>query len=254
MNTSVAFAGKALKCGSGSMATPTVRNRVDFGAMQPEYATFLAACVRERRRELNFSLDDAIAAGGPTRRTLVRVEAATLGPAPKPVTFRRLDDALSWRTGSAARAYWRGEKPQPAATGRKLDAGTAFVAVPAGLALELFGVQVELNQVLAGEPVDPQRLRSTVDRLNVDLGRLLGLYLTDLLERNWREDGSSLPLVEQTFGELLSSPVSSDDPDYEDKLYRRWLIGDTKDVSDELTGRFMARLREARKDPGDGRL
>lgn len=220
--------------------------------MRPEYATFLAACVRERRRELNFSLDDVIAAGGPTRRTLVRVEAAELGPAPKPVTFRRLDSALSWGNGSAARAYWRGEKPQPAVGGRKLDAGTAFVAVPAALALELFGIQVELNQVVGAEPLDPGRLRATVERLNVDLGRLLGLYLTDLLERNRHPDGSSLPLVEQAFSELLSTPVAPDDPDYEDKLYRRWLIGGTTDLPDELAGRFMSRLQQARKNVGEG--
>lgn len=232
----------------------TMGNGVDSVYMQPEYATFLAACVRERRRELNFSLDDTIAAGGPTRRTLVRVEAANLGPAPKPVTFRRLDAALSWPGGSAARAYWRGEKPHPAESTRKLDAGTAFVQVPAALALDLFGIQIELNRVLEGDPLDPGRLRTTVDRLNIDLGRVLGLYLTDLLERNWHPDGSSLPLVEQAFGELLSSPVSPDDPDYEDKLYRRWLIGDTPDVPGELAGRFMARLQQARKDAGDGRL
>lgn len=219
--------------------------------MQPEYATFLAACVRERRRELNFSLDDTIAAGGPTRRTLVRVEAATLGPAPKPVTFRRLDAALSWSEGSAARAYWRGEKPRSAPPRRQLDAGTAVVPVPAALALDLFRVQVELNEVLQRDPVDTPTLRTTVDRLNIDLGRLLGLYLTDLLERNWRPDGS-LPLVEQAFGELLSAPVAADDPDYEDKLYRRWLIGHTAGVPDELAGRFVTRLAQARRDVGDG--
>ncbi|MCU1640459.1 MAG: hypothetical protein JWN03_734 [Nocardia sp.] len=219
--------------------------------MQPEYATFLAACVRERRRELNFSLDDVIAAGGPTRRTLVRVEAANLGPEPKPVTFRRLDSALSWGSGSAARAYWRGEKPHAAAAGPKLDAGTAFVAVPAALALDLFGSQIELNQVLAEDPADPSRLRATVDRLNVDLGRLLGLYLTDLLERNWRADGSALPLVEHAFGELLSAPVPEDDPDYEEKLYRRWLIGGTTGIAGDLAGRFMDRLQQAHKDLGE---
>ncbi|MFI6869005.1 hypothetical protein [Nocardia sp. NPDC050406] len=182
----------------------------------------------------------------------MRVEAATLGPAPKPVTFRRLDAALSWRSGSAARAYWRGEKPRPVAERRQLDAGTAFVAVPAALAVELFGIQVELNQVVGAHPLDPARLRATVDRLNTDLGRLLGLYLTDLLERNWQADGGPLPLVEQAFGDLLSAPVAADDPDYEDKLYRRWLIGDTAGVPDELAGRFVTRLQQAREDVGDG--
>ncbi|MFC9995292.1 hypothetical protein [Nocardia sp. NPDC127526] len=219
---------------------------------QPEYATFLAACVRERRRELNVSLDDVIAAGGPTRRTLVRVEAATLGPAPKPVTFRRLDQALSWHSGSAARAYWRGEKPRARAEQRTLDAGTAVVAVPAALALQLFNTQIELNAALGTDPVDERGLRSSVDRLNTHLGRLLGLYLTDLLERNWRPDAAPPPLVEQAFGELLSTPVSEDDPDYEDKLYRRWLIGRAPDIPDALAGRFSGRLARARQDAGEG--
>ncbi len=220
--------------------------------MQPEYATFLAACVRERRRELNVSFDDVIAAGGPTRRTLVRVEAATLGPAPKPVTFRRLDQALSWQDGSAARAYWRGEKPRARLAQPPLDPGTAVVAVPAGLALELFNTQIEVNEALTGERVDEPCLRAALDRLNAGLGCLLGLYLTDLLERNWHPDAASPPLLEQAFGELLSGPVSEDDPDYEGKLYRRWLIGRAPDIPDALAGRFTGRLARARRDAGDG--
>lgn len=218
--------------------------------IQPEYAAFLAACVRERRRELNFSLDDVISAGGPTRRTLVRVEAATLGPTPKPVTFRRLDAALSWHSGSAAKAYWRGEKPRPARARRMLDAGTAVVAVPATLALELFSSQVTLNEALEHEHVDRQDLRAAVDQLNAGLGRLIGLYLTDLLERNSAPDGQAIPLIEYAFGDLLSGTVSPDDPAYQDKMYRRWLIGRTDDVSEELASTFEARLQQARKNAG----
>ncbi|GAB2508356.1 hypothetical protein [Nocardia heshunensis] len=220
--------------------------------MRPEYATFLAACVRERRRELNLSLDDVIAAGGPTKRTLVRVEAADLGPSPKPVTFRRLDAALAWGEGGAARAYWSGEKPQPAPVGRPLDPGTAVVAVPAALALGLFEAQVEVNRVAGQEPADPAQLRAAVAGLNVECGRLIGLYLTDLLERNRDGDGSMPPLLERAFAGLLDGRVSPEDPDYEDKLYRRWLIGRTAEIPDHLAGRFGARLRQARKNAGEG--
>ncbi|MFE3192402.1 hypothetical protein ACFXHA_25560 [Nocardia sp. NPDC059240] len=219
--------------------------------MRPEYATFLAACVRERRRELNLSLDDVIAAGGPTKRTLVRVEAADLGPSPKPVTFRRLDAALSWGEGSAARAYWSGAKPQPAPAGRTLDPGTAVVAVPATLALALFEAQVELNRVAGQDPADSGELRAAVAGLNVECGRLIGLYLTDLLERN-HGGGSIPPLLERAFAGLLDGPVSPQDPDYEDKLYRRWLIGSTAEITDHLAGRFEARLRQARQNAGEG--
>ncbi|AYF77371.1 hypothetical protein D7D52_30115 [Nocardia yunnanensis] len=219
--------------------------------MQPEYATFLAACVRERRRELNYSLDDVIAAGGPTRRTLVRVEAATLGPAPKPVTFRRLDTALCWQNGSAARAYWTGDKPHPEALGRTLDAGTAVVEVPAALALGLFEAQVQLN-LAARDPLDPRQLEAAVAGINLECGRLIGLYLTDLLERNRDGDWSIPPLLDRAFAGLLDGPVSPEDPDYEDKLYRRWLIGRTSEIPDELAGRFGARLRQARKNAGVG--
>ncbi|MGW4244253.1 hypothetical protein [Nocardia sp. NPDC004722] len=218
--------------------------------MRPEYATFLAACVRERRRELNLSLDDVLAAGGPTKRTLVRVEAADLGPNPKPVTFRRLDAALSWGEGSAARAYWSGEKPQTAA--RPLDPGTAVVAVPAALALGLFEAQIELNRVAGRDPADVGELRAAVAGLNLECGRLLGLYLTDLLERNRDGDGSIPPLLTRAFAGLLDGPVSPQDPDYEDKLYRRWLIGRTAEIPDQLAGRFGARLRQARKNAGEG--
>ncbi|WP_067688006.1 hypothetical protein [Nocardia jejuensis] len=218
--------------------------------MQPEYAGFLAACVRERRRELNLSLDDVIAAGGPTRRTLVRVEAATLGPTPKPVTFRRLDTSLDWHSGSAAKAYWRGEKPQTAQR-RTLDPGTASVAVPAAMALALFDSQIGLNKLLDHGPLDEQALRAAAGDLNSHLGRLLGLYLTDLLERNRGAEASVLPLVEHAFGPLLNEPAHPQDPDYEDRLYRRWLIGRTCDLPADLAGKFCARLRQAREDTGE---
>lgn len=127
-----------------------------------------------------------------------------------------------------------------------------MVAVPATLALALFEAQLELNLAAAPDPVDRLRLTESVARMNTECGRLLGLYLTDLLERNRDPQGSTPPLLERAFAELLNSPVAPEDPDYEDKLYRRWLIGRTTEVPRELAGRFVARLAQARKNAGEG--
>ena len=64
----------------------------------------LAIAVSERRKQLSLSMAAAEAAGGPSQPTLVRVESGQSSPL-RPITLAKLDRALRWRPGTAARVY-----------------------------------------------------------------------------------------------------------------------------------------------------
>ncbi|MFI5783166.1 helix-turn-helix domain-containing protein [Nocardia sp. NPDC051570] len=69
--------------------------------------------VHVRRRELGMTQQDVSAAGGPSYATLYKIERTD-----EPVglgTFKKLDTALGWTPGGAARAYQKGVAPTPAA-------------------------------------------------------------------------------------------------------------------------------------------
>ena len=80
-------------------ATP--QNRRAVVAAHPEE---LATAVSDRRRQLALSMAAAEAAGGPSQPTLVRIESGQ-SPPPRPITLAKLDRALRWRPGTAARVY-----------------------------------------------------------------------------------------------------------------------------------------------------
>lgn len=68
--------------------------------------------VYARRRELGMTQQDVAAAGGPSYATLYKIERTD-----EPIglgTFKKLDTALGWLPGSAARAYGKGVAPAPA--------------------------------------------------------------------------------------------------------------------------------------------
>lgn len=64
----------------------------------------LARAVRERREQLSLSMAAAEEAGGPSQPTLARIENGQ-SPPPRPITLAKLDKALRWRSGTAARVY-----------------------------------------------------------------------------------------------------------------------------------------------------
>ena len=80
-----------------SMTTPTRAARAAHGDQ-------LATAVSERRVQLSLSMAAAEAAGGPSHPTLVRIESGQSPPL-RPITLAKLDRALRWRPGTAARVY-----------------------------------------------------------------------------------------------------------------------------------------------------
>lgn len=71
----------------------------------------LAEAVRARRADLGLTHDDVATAGGPSDTTLSNLEQGRLSTVAN-VTLRRLDTALQWEQGSAARVL-AGGSPRP---------------------------------------------------------------------------------------------------------------------------------------------
>lgn len=95
-----------------SFATPRYGLPKNFGNlvdMSDDLQRF-ARIVRARREELGLRQDQMRDAGGPSTTTMTKVENAA--DAPSRVTLRKLDAALRWEPGSAARALDGGE-PTP---------------------------------------------------------------------------------------------------------------------------------------------
>jgi hypothetical protein len=209
--------------------------------------------VRERRQYLNLTLDGVKAAGGPTGPTVVRTEAGELED-PRPSTLAKFDDALQWQPGSAAKVFWDGAQPRArAAPSRALDPGVATVALPLEFVLDLMSTHRQLND-LADAASGHGQLQAVRTSFNGQISALVGMFVTDLLERNaGHEDGLAHPLLEYAFGELLSGDVFDHDGEVsEERLYRRWLMGKATTLSPAVTRKFRLRLAERRAGGSDG--
>ncbi len=85
----------------------------------------LAEAVKARRAELGLTHEDVLAADGPSGVTLTKIESAKGSP-PRALTLKRLDTALQWEPGSAARVLSGGtplpvRMTPPALSGEELD-------------------------------------------------------------------------------------------------------------------------------------
>ncbi len=87
---------------TGTSMTTTTR------AARESHSDQLATAVTERRAQLSLSMAAAEAAGGPSQPTLVRVESGQSSPL-RPITLAKLDRALQWKRGTAARVYAGGD-------------------------------------------------------------------------------------------------------------------------------------------------
>ena len=83
---------------------------------------------------------------------------------------------------------------------------------------------------------------SLADSLAEHVSAIVGLFVTDLLERNHNYNEPMQLLLEYAFSELLAAPVSADEPGREDRLYRRWLLGHVEEVDPDLEVSFVHRL------------
>jgi hypothetical protein len=202
--------------------------------------------VAERRRGLGLTVLDVNRNGGPTAPTVVKAEAGALED-PRPSTFSKFDAALRWMPGSAAGIYWNGEEPRTRDPSRRrvLAPASASVALPLDRVLAVVTAQNVLNDLIDSRASTVTKdIRSAVSALNEQTSSIVGLFVTDLLERNHRGDREQMqPLLEYAFCELLSAPVDTDDPDREEKLYRRWLLGRFEGIESDLELTFERRFR-----------
>jgi hypothetical protein len=187
--------------------------------------------------------------GGPTAPTVLKAEAGALED-PRPSTLSKFDAGLAWTSGSAASAYWDGNEPMPREDVPKravLEPAPGGVVLPLDRVLAMMTTQAELNQLISDrseQSVQISEIQPMVHALNSHISAIVGLFVTDLLERNPTTDGQPIqPLLEYAFAELLSAPVSADDPEREEKLYRRWLLGKGNGISPELEASFQKRFR-----------
>jgi hypothetical protein len=191
--------------------------------------------------------------GGPTAPTVVKAEAGALED-PRPSTLSKFDTGLSWTSGSAASSYWDGSEPRPREESPPpavLEPTAGGVVLPLDRILALMTTQAELNQLIsdrAERSVQVCEIQPVTDALNRHISFVVGLFVTDLLERNQSGNRHTVqPLLEYAFAELLSAPVSPDDPEREEKLYRRWLLGKDNGISIDHEASFQKRFRRANR-------
>ncbi|MGX1778588.1 hypothetical protein ACWIGW_41230 [Nocardia brasiliensis] len=216
---------------------------------------FFASAIRGRRNQLGMTIQAVSAADGPAVPTIVKAEAGGLR-SPQPKTFAKFDIALRWKPGSAARAYWGAEQPTPIETPRfvaPLRAGHEVVSVPLDRVLALISLQRELDAAADGGEsvlaVDIQRFARRLDR---EVSSIIGAWATDMLEIN-RNRGTTHPGLEIALAEVLAAPVDPDDPDAEERWYRRWLLGGRQaaGVSEGLREKFEVRYQQSRQRGGE---
>lgn len=204
--------------------------------------------VRERRLELGMTQDDVTAAGGPSDTTQTRVENAE-GVEPNSTTVNRYDRALRWTAGSAARV-WQGGYPDPLpepnfrparTTAAPLKLGPMEVPVSLEQLIELLEIFNSLCTAAEDAP-DNEPLQRSVKDMRGWVSALTGTWVTDVLERNYNASNEIPLMIEFAFSGHLAAPVDLAAPDAEERLYRRWLVGRTDGIPEELAAQFDERL------------
>jgi hypothetical protein len=220
--------------------------KVSIVRAHPEH---FAAKVAERRRRLGMTILDVNLNGGPTSPTVAKAEAGALAD-PRPSTLAKFDAGLRWTPGSAARIYWEGQDPRPrerTTTHKTFTSGAVTIELPLERVLALMSAQSRLTELVdqqSTQKVAIAEVRDIAESLDQHIGTIVGVFVTDLLERNYSDDDQTMqPLIEHAFAEILSAPVSSDDPDRIEKLYRRWLLGKSAETPPDLVPSFRRRLR-----------
>ncbi|MFC4126399.1 hypothetical protein [Nocardia rhizosphaerae] len=215
------------------------------------HAEILAGFVRERReRQLNMSFAAVAAAGGPSKPTMVKIEAGKISN-PKTTTFDRLDRSLRWASGSAAAAYWQAAEPVRLEDERRgsepLRLTGGAIEVPLERISGLMEIQADLHAALDGGS-EPAVLREVAARLDNEVNLIVGQWISDIMARN-RSQGAIHTGLEVVLGESLSAPVASDDPNVEDRLYRRYLAGGrfADGLSADLRQMFERRAEQHRR-------
>ncbi|WP_280370769.1 hypothetical protein [Nocardia wallacei] len=198
---------------------------------------YFAQVVRERRKQRGLTMPEVRDLGGPAVQAQGYAERGELPENVRPSTFRKFDTGLGWVPGSARAAYYEGREPRPIdSDGRQpFELGATSTSLDLEQLLPLLEAQRMLHTAAVAE------LPDAIARLDEAVSGIIGPFVTDILERN---RGTQVhPLVEIAFGEALAVPVSPDDPQAAERLYRRWLIGRADDLDDTLRQEFEQRYQ-----------
>lgn len=211
---------------------------------QTGHPLWFATCVSSRRRQRNLTIVGLRDAGGPTKPVVLMAERGELSN-PRPSTLRKFDTGLSWKPGSAANVYW--ERAQPVVLGRApYKSGTGNIAVGLDPLTKLLAAQRDIHGKVAGlenRTSSLDDLRTALGQLDVAVSAIAGSFVTETLERN---HGQHNKAIDSAIAALLELPVSEDDPEREEKLYRRWLYGNAIEIDQPTAKRFSRRLKDSR--------
>ncbi|MGB3676806.1 MAG: hypothetical protein WA988_20445 [Candidatus Nanopelagicales bacterium] len=218
--------------------------------MPPRLRRF-GAIVAARRRLLGLTRDQVREAGGPSDTRLASIEEGT-GPTPSGSTLAKLDNALEWVLGSAARTLSGGEptalNPAPAgADTARLGVGPDEVAVPVALLIELINHGRAVNAAVkkaSGAAVPLSSIDKPTARLNAAVSRLSRIAIIDVFERNGGP-GRQIPnMLELAFADQLDVPIdpkTMDPLEQEDRLYIQWLAHRPVEIPSEQVEQFYQR-------------
>lgn len=212
---------------------------------QTGHPLWFATCVSSRRKQRNLTITGLREAGGPTKPVVLMAERGELNN-PRPSTLQKFDTGLSWKPGSAANVYW--ESAQPIVLGRApYKAGAGNVAVGLDPLTKLLAAQRDMHREVAGledRTSGVADLRVALKKLDVAVSAIAGSFVTETLERN---HGQHHKAIDSAIAALLEPPVDYEDPEREEKLYRRWLYGSPIEIDQTTAQRFARRLRDSRR-------
>ncbi|AOW91767.1 DNA-binding protein [Rhodococcus sp. WMMA185] len=210
--------------------------------------------VHKRRRFLNLTQDQVTAAGGPSDAAQTRAENGT-GPDPSIETLRKLDTALQWVPGSAARALEGGDptplemlgREEGKPRSRRLTLGPSEIPLDLDTIVEILDPHTRIAKLSAAHPEVPG-LADAAGSLSRAVSKITGAYVTRLLEVNGGPSGPRQPLLEFAFGHLFEEPSNVTDPSEREEVhYRRFLYGKEEELDTATRERFRRRWEESVK-------
>lgn len=205
--------------------------------------------VVQRRRVLGLTTRDVHHAGGPSTPTLNRIEAGRVGQ-PSRDTLVKLDRALQWQPGSAARTFDGGLpetlEPPPVSSPTTPQ---PIVATVDGVMIntETLSHLVDLvDQVARRGDSDRESDRAELHELSVLVDRLLRSWIIVQAEvwKSQNELQRNEILINRMLGDQLRrepDPAKVTPKDLEEINYLRWLLGRKEDADSADRHRWQLR-------------
>lgn len=212
----------------------------------------LAEAVADRRKQLNLTLDQLKARGGPSDVTTGKIEKAGI-PEPSARTLRRLDAGLRWIEGSSARVVAGGE-PVPVE-----DMPSTRMSTPGAVNADADSVTLSLTVVndLSDVAKLYERLKTSVqdpavagelgkinEQLDLLVDRIMRAWLIAQLERKTDPQSPlrSDPMTEMLIGDYLNrTPEPPTPEDAVELKYLRWLTGRDGELDATTEQTFISR-------------